>query len=421
MNDLLDKEDPSKLHASISIPSYENSFSIAIGYMRDWFMSKFNKDYFKSFHLVGKHVMDDYRRFTINANLVKETPALAMRPEIDYDYNRDNIDLYEYGLDMYVRRSKLQKSFFRDSKKNLYLALEMEQMRMTCEYRMKLSERAQQLRMYKYMQMALRVGATQTNYISVDFHIPYSIMIQIATDAGFDIEDDDIVDKIGFLNYFNKHSQIPTLLKYSNMTGRVEYFIRFNQLYTHITVPDNISVDEGEEIGKINSKFMLETQAELKFPCPKMYIYYSTKQHDLIDPTNTMHSDNVSMDICTIKIPKIDTVNNSGWELQLTTDCVEEDLENPLIIHIDELFANSDILRVIQYNNSIMVSSDIFLDFRLYNDGEIVPFIIDWKCMTITSKVKMRSYITNMYVYINMQYLNDQRITVNRMYENRLK
>ena len=73
-----------------------------------------------------------------------------------------------------------------------------------------------------------------------------------------------------------------------------------------------------------------------------------------------------------------------------------------------------------QYNNSIMISSDIFLDFKLYNDGEKVDFDINWKDLTIVSKVKLRSYITNMYVYINMKYLNEQRITVNKMYDNRI-
>ena len=420
MNKAKFNENIGKLNASISIPSYENSYSIAIGYMRDWFMSKFNKDYFKHFHLVGKHVMDDFRRFNINETLVKETPALAMRPEIDFDYNRDNIDLYEFGIDNYVRRSGAQKAFFKDTKKNIYVALEMEQMRMNCEYRIKLSERAQQLRIYKFLQLALRVGATQSNYISVDFHIPYSIMIQVARDAGFEIKDKEIVDKVAFLNYFNLHSQVPTLLKYSNMTGRVEYFLRFNQLYTHIAVANNIQVDDGEQVGKIMSSFMLEAEAELLFPCPKMYIYYSTNEHNEIDPTNTMHESNVSMDICTIKIPKVADYNDKGWELQLTTDIEEEDLDKPLVIPLDQMFANSDILRVIQYNNSIMISSDIFLDFKLYNDGEKVDFDINWKDLTIVSKVKLRSYITNMYVYINMKYLNEQRITVNRMYDNRI-
>ena len=151
-----------------------------------------------------------------------------------------------------------------------------------------------------------------------------------------------------------------------------------------------------------------------------MYIYYSTNEHNEIDPTNTMHESNVSMDICTIKIPKVADYNDKGWELQLTTDIEEEDLDKPLVIPLDQMFANSDILRVIQYNNSIMISSDIFLDFKLYNDGEKVDFDINWKDLTIVSKVKLRSYITNMYVYINMKYLNEQRITVNKMYDNRI-
>ena len=54
-------------------------------------MSKFNKDYFKHFHLVGKHVMDDFRRFNINE--LREVLSLMEHQETNERYTNTSINI----------------------------------------------------------------------------------------------------------------------------------------------------------------------------------------------------------------------------------------------------------------------------------------------------------------------------------------
>ena len=52
-----------KLYRNLVLPSYVHGYSLAIEYMKKWFVDKFPKDYFKVIHINGKHVLDDWRDF----------------------------------------------------------------------------------------------------------------------------------------------------------------------------------------------------------------------------------------------------------------------------------------------------------------------------------------------------------------------
>ena len=50
-----------ELHPSIYIPSTMHSYSLAIQYMRDWFLNQFDKDYWKTVYVNGSHILNDYK------------------------------------------------------------------------------------------------------------------------------------------------------------------------------------------------------------------------------------------------------------------------------------------------------------------------------------------------------------------------
>ena len=52
-----------KLVKNISVPSEIHGYSLGVEFMRDWFLEKFPKNYFKTIYINGKHIMDDFRRF----------------------------------------------------------------------------------------------------------------------------------------------------------------------------------------------------------------------------------------------------------------------------------------------------------------------------------------------------------------------
>ena len=65
----------------------------------------------------------------------------------------------------------------------------MRQMEMTFSYRIRVESRAQQLDLMNKMELWFRCGTTQSDHLSADIHIPYDIMLNIAKDAHFEIEE----------------------------------------------------------------------------------------------------------------------------------------------------------------------------------------------------------------------------------------
>ena len=86
------------LYASLALPSYVHGYSLGIEYMYNWFKSKFPDDFFKGgIYIDGKYVLDDYKRLNEHymKNIIKgENPRARMAPVVDYDWDREGIDLY---------------------------------------------------------------------------------------------------------------------------------------------------------------------------------------------------------------------------------------------------------------------------------------------------------------------------------------
>lgn len=413
-------ENVKQLYSSISIPSTVHSYSIAVEYMKQWFMDKFNKDYFKTVHIEGKHVFDDFRANPdITSNLKKLKPSVAIIPQLEFEYNRDTLDLYQFGLKTYSRRSKLESSFFKDKEKNMYLGVSLEQLQMNFNYRIRVSSRAQQVDLYKYIQMACRVGSTQGEYIDIDYHIPYNLMVQVAKDAGFEIKDDKIVNTIDFVSYLNSHSVIPILFKYRTINGKSEFFLRFREVYMYIDCTNSLSADDGEKEGMLHTNFIIDMNVTLKMPTTKMFSYYSLEEHDKIEHVES--PDNNGIGLFSIKIPNIPEKNEKGWSEYLSTEYFEEQKKTPLVIEFKELFEGSDIEKLINYTKSIHISPLVFIDFKLFNNGEEIKYNIDWDKMTLTTDRIVISDVTNISVYTDLGYMSKQIINMEELYKDRFR
>ena len=88
-----------KLNGNLALPSYVHGYSLAIQYMYEWFKSKFDKDFFRGgIYIDGKNVLDDYNRLNEYSmrNIVKgQNPRARMAPTVQYDYDREGLDLYQ--------------------------------------------------------------------------------------------------------------------------------------------------------------------------------------------------------------------------------------------------------------------------------------------------------------------------------------
>ena len=298
--------------------------------------------------------------------------------------------------------------------------MRMEALKINFEIKVRVNSKAEQLDLYKYMQIAFKVGISQNERIDIDYHIPYSLMIQIAKDAGFRVRNNKIEDIGCFIRYVNSHSYFPIMFKYRAMTGNYEFFMKLRDNYMRIDCPSAISADSGERQGMTYSNFVLSMNVELMMPSIQVMQYYSTRKHDYI---KTIESDTEStfIGLNSIKIPRIPDVNQKGWNKILTTEWVEDDLKEPLKIKFEELISGSDIERVINYNKSMYLSPSNFIEFKLYNDGNYIDYKINWNTLTIFTRTIPKSIKTSIAVYVNLGYVNEQIIQMDNMYKDRLE
>lgn len=404
------------LHKSLSLPSITNNYSIAVEYIQGWFFKKFDNDFFKTVHLNDKHILDDFRGYSNSIkNLKTQKPSLSITPVIDLEHDREGLDRYLYSQANYIRKGIFSSCFFKDHTNKIFIDIRMEEMKVDFNFKIRVSTRAQQLDLYKYLVMAFRIGATQHEYLDMDFHVSNDIMIQLAKDAGFVITGGKIENTIDFLNYLNKNSLIPFTYKYRTLNGNSEYFLRIKDCYTHISCLDNLSSDEGEREGMLMNNFTIDMRCTLKIPAPKFYTYYSYEPHNI---SAIQINDKNKFGLFSINLPVVKHENDKGWKNYICTECYEDDLSKPLSIEFGELIENSDLHRAIKYHNEVLLSPEIFIDVRLIN-ANYEPCKIDWHTLTISTDKQLVEKTSRIVFYVDLSYLSDCIIQINELYKDR--
>lgn len=410
------------LYRTLAVPSIANAYAQAIQFARDWFLSKFKPDTFKSVYVEGRYTLEEQRNVHSEKQIIRDKPALGITPSINWDFNNEGVDMYQYGIDMYSPQGALKESFFIDRDHQVYLGIDMELLLLSFTYRIRLETRAQQIDMYKFIQLAHRVGNTCGEEVDLDFHIPYPLMIQIAMDLGFEVEFTDnkdypkIKDVTKFLSYLNTHSSLPFVYKYRGMNGKNEFFLRLQRMYVHIK-SDSLSSDDGERKGHLMDNYTIELSTEIRFPSPKFYGYYSNNEPKMKEIyTAFRQPQGLATGFYTFKGTSIPDTNSRGWYKYLETtyeDDREDWQDHPFSIDFKELLSQGDIGETIQHCILQGISPNIFLELILINGGEEVNGSMDWNSMIYSTPFKPRSQATYIGIYVDMEYVN-QYIMLNR-------
>ena len=143
-----------KLYKNLMLPSYVHGYSLAIEFMKYWFLEKFDKDYFKVVHINGKHVLDDWKRFN-NYNIKREKPMLAIVPTLEPDFDRENVDLYQADHKTLLRLSNFQQSFLKDYNSMTFLYMKPRAMKMNFAFKVRVNSRSEQLDIMNKMELCL--------------------------------------------------------------------------------------------------------------------------------------------------------------------------------------------------------------------------------------------------------------------------
>ena len=423
--ELLGKEDNSeiaeKLYSNLAIPSYVHAYSLAIDYMYKWFESKFEKDFFVGgIYIDGKHVLDDYKNKFHKLIVKGQQPRARIEPRIQHDYDREGLDSYLAPVTMFTRRSNLANSFFKDYDRDIFLGINMRALRMDFNFKVRVNTRAEQLDLAQRMELYFRVGATQYEDLSLDFHVPKEIMLNIAERAGFEIKRNEVVDIVEFLEYLNRHSDIPFLFKIRAINKKAEFFIRMNGLYTHIAIKDKLQLDDGDRNGKLDFYYHIDMNAVLTIPVPQFYAYYSAKDATVkINPKEASAGTVAIYSINVVDIPKVD---ENGWAQAAITQYAADKGEQ--YMDLSSLFTGDNILaKTINHDLVRGVSPNHFIDIKVYAENDIakmVPIEMDWNTKRAYFKRYQDEDVLDIAIYYDREYINELNISMDNLQNNRV-
>ena len=434
-----------ELYNNLITPSYVHGYSLAIEYIQNWFVNKFNKNYFKYIHINGKHVLDDWKHFN-NYHIVREKPMLAIVPNVEFDHDREQIDMYGMDQKLLLKRSNYQQSFFKDYELMNFIYMQMKELKMEFNFKIRLNSRSEQLDLYQRMELYFRIGTTQTDHISADFHIPYDIMLNIACNSGFEIKDNTIVDLCSFINYINSHSELPVIYKMRAINQKPEFFIRAKNLRVHISTLDKLQMDDGERVGKLDDNFHIELRCTLTMPIPHFFVYFCQQPITYTMGVNERNSSSIG--VYSIHSTEILPQNHLGWNELVVTGYITEPGEkfidlNPLINE-----GNGELPLVLNYCKKHGIDPNTFLDICIFRgdvpnrlvsthmdfDTGIIYFkepIGDTKKLALYNKLieedgdkntiinlsKQLSYDLDIVIYADRSFMNSVILNINNSYK----
>ena len=414
------------LYSTLMMPSYVNGYSICIEFMKRWFIEHFgktdsngNSQYFRTVYVNGKHVLDDWKHFN-NYAIKREKPMLAIVPTVDYDYDRENLDMYMADKNILLKRSNFQQSFFRDTKRHMFLYLQMRVMRMNFNFRIRLNSRSEQLDLYNKMEVWFRIGSTQQQWISTDFHIPYEVMLDIAKDAAFEIKDGKIVDITEFIIYLNSHSDLPFIFKIRAINQKPEFFIRVREIYVHIDTKDKLQLNDGERTGKLDTNYEIEMPCVVDMPVPQFYAYFN--QIPLQEDIKLV--DNSTIGLYTINTFEVPETNKLGWNKMFITEYMATEGETE--IDLSSFLSGPGNVSIV-YDDCLKhnISPKTFLDIHAYRKDTGTSFDANINLDVIHKKLQLEVPAIKdenicIACYYDHDYINDYIITLNNYKDNRL-
>lgn len=413
----IDREYFKKLKTNLLVPSTNQAYSCAIEYIENWFYSKFKPNYFKQTFLDASHIMDQLRKLKKQDLYSVSKPACVISVDIDTNYNRNNLDLYNLGKTVMSNRLSFADSFFFDRDKNTFVAMKMEMLLFNVNFRMKFASRALQLNCWKQCQLGLRSNGTQKEYIDIDYNIPNELIVQLAEDAGYEINAcGKVNDPILFLQYLNSHSRLPFYYKFDSSTGHMDYFLKVPRNVVHLRI-GNIDINQGSDHGMLKSDFEVYFTVELRFPSIKFYSYYSLITRENIKCIKKIDAD--SFIVAMTNLSKIPTKDEHGWQWSMQRDYSFEEneldmIKNKQLVSINFKECVEELIDVINYTRSIAISPEAFINIKIFCDIKEIPISIDWKNYTIhfkelvdSGKCKLVLYMDNNYFHTQVTNLKD--------------
>ena len=417
--EILRKKHNAKLNMSMASPSLIHTEAIATEYIRNFILSKLPKDYFKTVYINEKHILDEYRKMDKNYSFInKPSPAIAITPKINYDFNNDNHNDNRFGADMVIHQGRLDTSFIKDFERNKFLALGLKLVELNYGIKIKVNSKSKQVDLFERLGVVLPIGTKRRFKIDLDFHIPLYLMIQFAHDVGFDITSGDIVQCTKFVSYLNSKSELPILYKFRRTNGVNEFFVRMRDFSIDLDLTERLSLDDGSMVNHVTDDFMIDFNIGVRMPAPRWYAYYSDTVHNDVHRLSADNQESVIIgEITTVQIP---TVNELGWNNYLNVDYVEFEKDKIPEINFTELFDALQLTNIIKHSILMNISPTTFIDIKTFNSDKEYNVQMDWETCIGKYNEPFKGITTYLALYIDTEYVHQQNIILQELNKNRI-
>ena len=411
-----------KLNSALYVPGRVDGISLCTEYMYNWFLRKFSKDFFKAVNLDGHDPFHDMTHWTVRDWVKRQTPKLSIVARPDIKFNRDFVDDDYNGIMGYINRTQNKNTFFKDEINNVYLGLISRLNKIDFTFKMIVRQRPEQLTVYDHLLMACRVGKTMTLYASVDFLVPDKLISRLARDLNFELGETGFPkDHTAFLNYMNKYSVLPFLLKVRGVNHRYEFFIRVTDVMVNIRDID-LDIDDGESEGMLHTNYGLEMNLTARMPSPKFFVYYSYNEMDQMVYRDIDTGELVATNLVLTPIP---TRNSNNWPIYVSGDFESDNTDEPINISIYDMFktgdgVQNDIIDTIEYCRVSGISPEIFMEIKVFNNFKEQEIYVNWNKMTLSTRTAMVDAKSVVVVYTDMEFIHNAMIEVHGYNRNRM-
>lgn len=403
-----------ELNSKLYPTGFEHQYDCIVGFAKKWILSITGEDFFNNIYVNESISYKRTKRKTQLELLKYDNPQIAIVPRIDSNFNRDNIDLYQRGIET-LQLSRIDESLIRDTDNKSYIGMHPRQIKIDFDIRIKLSSKIQQLSLFELLKLGLKAGSTQDIYEPSTFQIPFELINEMYSKLfNKELKEDNLDNSREIVEYINSHSITPVRYDKDLSSGRYHFYIDVTDYDYHIVFLDSISIDDGEREGQTYNNYMIEFSFSIYGSCPAFYYWfysdksnvseyiYSYENNKIQDNRGSIETIN---EIIEFKIPE--KYNNQDLYLSTQIEDLPEGDFTMYISDIKEGLGFSDqLMKVIDYCVSRHINPSVCISFLSYFKGVRKEMEINWFNDKIIIRDIPINCVLDFAVYVDKLYVN---------------
>lgn len=410
-----------KLLSKLYPTGFNHQYNLIINFVKKWILSITGENYFNNVYVDQSMTYKKMKRKSQLELLKHRNPQISIVHRYDNSFNRENIDLYQKGLNTLLV-NRVDESFIRDFENNNFIGVRYRQIKIDFDIKIKTSSRMEQMDLYEKLKLGMKNGSTQDIYTSSTIQVPFELINNMYfTIHNKYIIQDDINSISEALEYINSHSLIPIIYDLDKGTGKYQFYIIVDKYNHRISFLDEMSFDDGEPDGDTYTDFMIDFNFSIYATAPLFFYHiYSDKSNvntyymnHVDNIINNNYSTTVDNNYNLLEFPNI---NERGFQIYIQSKLTEVPAGD-LKINFNDIYngveLSDNIRSVYLYCIDRKINPEIFLDIKFLYLGKYLNVETDWFNDNIIVKDIPNLSDLDILIYLDTNFINKTMIELN--------